>query len=368
MEYTKQNFIDGQILNAEQLNHIEEGILALVDAVKALENSGSTGTTSSPIKYVESTDTSNLLNLRDFESGTYVLYGKFHPFSGSTASISFSNALLVNIITKTAGTHVQVFYPVNNCVQFLSITDDSYERTNIYLNDLLTAVGTLSNLTTTDKTSLVSAINELKTYVDDTVSLEYAQSIFAPAGYGLGGRAVSIDSLNNAKEFGLYISNKDAPSDADWTCLAMPDTSGNIAQIASRCVAEQVFYATRASMSGTWGEWELLNPYMAVGTEYKTTEKYKGKPVYKKLIEYTNTETIGSDGTITNIAIPHGISNFGELVSITAKQKDSVLPYLTSSGKLAVVSTVSANSIFVDTNASWTSRKWEFEVAYTKAN
>ena len=157
MEYTRQNFKNGQVLSAEHLEHIEDGILSLLDAI----TEGGTENVDSPIKYVESTDEDNLLNLRDFESGTYVLYGKFHPFSGSTASITFGNALLVNIITKTTGTHVQVFYPVNNCVQFLEITDDSYERTNVYLNDMLAGIGTLSNLATTSKTSLVDAINEL---------------------------------------------------------------------------------------------------------------------------------------------------------------------------------------------------------------
>lgn len=138
MPYTRQNFVNGNVLDAKHLIALEDAILELQEAISNTDSS-----TGSGIKYVESTDTANLLNLRDFESGTYILYGKFHPYSGSTASISFSNALLVNIITKTAGTHVQVFYPVNNCVQFLNITDDSYERTNVYLNDLLTSVNTL---------------------------------------------------------------------------------------------------------------------------------------------------------------------------------------------------------------------------------
>lgn len=149
MAYTKQNFKNGQTLTAEQLTYIEDGIVALNEAIELLknDNEGSTETTDSPIKYVESSD-DNLLNLRDFESGTYVLYGRFRAYNGSTATISFASALLVNIVTKTAGTHVQVFYPVNNCVQFLDITDNSYKRTNVYLNDLLASVEALSRAAT----------------------------------------------------------------------------------------------------------------------------------------------------------------------------------------------------------------------------
>ena len=81
------------------------------------------------------------VNLRDLDSGCYVLYGKFRPFAGSTTGLSFSSDLMVNIIKKTSLTSVQVFYPVNNCVQFLAITDDTYERTNVYLNELDAKIG-----------------------------------------------------------------------------------------------------------------------------------------------------------------------------------------------------------------------------------
>lgn len=35
-----------------------------------------------------------------------------------------------------------------------------------------------------------------------------------------------------------------------------------------------------------WGEWEWVNPPMAPGVEYRTTERYNGKPVYVKLIDF----------------------------------------------------------------------------------
>ena len=153
MEYTKQEFKDGQVLKAEQLNNMENGIVNIIETINIMNSEGSSD---SPIIYIESLDTSNLVNLRDLESGTYVLKGYFHPFNGSTASITFSSALLVNIITKTAGTHVQVFYPVNNCVQFLSITDDSYERTNVYLNDLVS--NTLPTVTTANNGAFMQVV------------------------------------------------------------------------------------------------------------------------------------------------------------------------------------------------------------------
>lgn len=119
------------------------------------------------------------VNLRDLASGCYVLYGKFRPFAGSTTGLSFSSDLMVNIIKKTSLTSVQVFYPVNNCVQFLAITDDTYERTNVYLNEIQEHIGTIDDLTTTEKTSLVGAINELdaeigsiETALDEIIAIQ----------------------------------------------------------------------------------------------------------------------------------------------------------------------------------------------------
>lgn len=120
------------------------------------------------ITFIKSTDTANPVVLRDLASGTYVLYGRYIPYTGSTRNLTFSSNLLVNIIKSSSMSHVQVFYPANNVVQFLNITDSTYERTDIKLNDLNTtvatldtSVGTLSDLATTEKSSLVAAINEV---------------------------------------------------------------------------------------------------------------------------------------------------------------------------------------------------------------
>lgn len=46
--------------------------------------------------------------------------------------------------------------------------------------------------------------------------------------------------------------------------------------------------AIRCSEDGgvTWSAWEYVNPPMALGVEYRTTERYNGKPVYAKLFDY----------------------------------------------------------------------------------
>lgn len=87
------------------------------------------------VKYVES-DSSNPVYLREMESGTYILYGKFKPFNGSTGTFTFSTGMLVSIQKATAMTYVQVFYSKNNTIQYLEITDEAYTRKDAKLVDM----------------------------------------------------------------------------------------------------------------------------------------------------------------------------------------------------------------------------------------
>lgn len=88
---------------------------------------------------IESLNFDNMINLRDIDSGSYILYGKFKPHSGSDTTITFGSNLLANILKESSISQVQVFYPNKNCIQYLKITDNSYERSDVYLSDLAVA-------------------------------------------------------------------------------------------------------------------------------------------------------------------------------------------------------------------------------------
>ncbi len=108
--------------------------------IRRIQGSGG----SSPIKYVESLDSENPLYLRDLESGTYILYGKFRPFNGSTSSCTFSTGMLVSVIRNTSISYLQIFYSKNNTIQYCEITDDTYERKDAKLINMEST----ANLTT----------------------------------------------------------------------------------------------------------------------------------------------------------------------------------------------------------------------------
>ena len=129
--------------------------------------------TETGIKRVESLDTTTpggLVNLRDLETGLYVLYGYFSPYANSDMSMTFDNTMVV-VSRKNAGSHFLVFTGLNSKVNFLEILVDesqpgghTYTRTDLVMLDmhnLIAKVGDLAGLTTEDKSSIVAAINEV---------------------------------------------------------------------------------------------------------------------------------------------------------------------------------------------------------------
>lgn len=194
MAYEKQTFVDrvvdgngnvlvkGTTLKAAHLKHMEDGIAA---AMEAAEAAGATDeqvqaaveaylaenpVAGCPIKYVESMDTSNLVNLRDLETSPYVLYGYFSPYANSDISLTFDNTIVV-VSRKSDGSHLLVFTGLNSKLNFLEIlVDDTAEkgftftRTDFNLLDmhaLISKVGSLEELATQDKSSIVAALNEV---------------------------------------------------------------------------------------------------------------------------------------------------------------------------------------------------------------
>ncbi len=112
-------------------------------AQQALDAAGNGGTGGDcNIQRIESLDETNLKNLRDLDSGTYILYGYFNPFSGSPDSITIDNCFAA-AVHLNAGSHVMVYNPRNfkiECYEILGNADEgySYTRDVISMLDLRT--------------------------------------------------------------------------------------------------------------------------------------------------------------------------------------------------------------------------------------
>lgn len=94
------------------------------------------------IKRVESLDKENLVQLRDLETGPYILHGWFSPFPNSDISMTFDNTITI-VARKDAGSHLFVLTGLNSKINFLEILVDetnekgfTFTRTDFVLTDL----------------------------------------------------------------------------------------------------------------------------------------------------------------------------------------------------------------------------------------
>lgn len=113
--------------------------------LSVIVNPGSGSPAECGVTYIESLDLANPAVLRELDSGSYVLYGKFKAYSGDDTIIVFESKLNANIVKSTDCSSIMIFNPVNSKVECLTIYDDRYERTDVALQDVVAHIGQLKN-------------------------------------------------------------------------------------------------------------------------------------------------------------------------------------------------------------------------------
>ena len=184
----------------------------------------------------------------------------------------------------------------------------------------------------------------------------------APDGFGLGTGAVPIDDYNNAVNNGWYRGGTNYPSKINNAVYGMVrvDSVGQIkfqtfyaGETGNAMISPFMAIRKSGDYGATWSEWEYVNPPMQLGVEYRTTERYRGKPVYQKLIDFgalpnktqksvsifaqgeTNTMECGIDVKL--------ISNENQAY----KQLDDVTVQVLQNGKVTLKTTYDESSVIV---------------------
>lgn len=114
----------------------------------------------------------------------------------------------------------------------------------------------------------------------------------APGGFGLGNDEVlyNVDA-NECLNNGWYAPGKNTPVEGIWIVRAdaayeyVRQTAYAICN--SNAVPDYVV-CRRNFSKNKWYPWEWVNPPMTLGAEYRTTERFQGKPVYVKTINMGN--------------------------------------------------------------------------------
>lgn len=145
----------------------------------------------------------------------------------------------------------------------------------------------------------------------------------APDGFGLGSNSKMLtpsDNLDTLMKSGWYqYSTSNAPQGSLPTALAGYAALILVSAAGNTCVQE-AFDPTDSSLHGTvlrrtvYGlgsgakiyPWEWINPPMQTGAEYRTTERFWGKPVYYKIVDC---------GQIAdNKQVEHGVANMRDCI------------------------------------------------------
>lgn len=142
----------------------------------------------------------------------------------------------------------------------------------------------------------------------------------APDGFGLGSSATlltSADNLDALMKSGWFQYDRNNPPQGTLpTALATYATLVRVSVAGNTCVQE-AYDPTDSNLHGTvlrrtvYGlgagakiyPWEWVNPPMILGVEYRTTERYLGKPVYVRLVNF------GALGNATTKSVDVAVEN-----------------------------------------------------------
>lgn len=158
----------------------------------------------------------------------------------------------------------------------------------------------------------------------------------APDGFGLGidyGGNVPGGDINNATKNGWYSlagTELNAPTVDDGVqsvtgaMLFVQSSRSDRSKVQWMTIGNAGFfgYTLRRYYNPTsteWSSWEWINPPMQTGVEYRTTERWNGKPVYAKLIDF------GSLPNISRKTISHNIQNVQSIVDIAATASNGAI-------------------------------------------
>ena len=169
-------------------------------------------------------------------------------------------------------------------------------------------------------------------------SVAAALSNKAPAGFGFGDAVQSIETTSAEESYETFCAKVDAVLDGmpDRTAklvLAYPPAvygkasttisllykgEANYAVLSNIGSADTALCGWRmirlkksSSEPSAWQPFEWEHPPMQLGVEYRTVERYDGKPVYAKAINF------GQAPNATYKEVSHGIEDFSQLVSYT---------------------------------------------------
>lgn len=185
--------------------------------------------------------------------------------------------------------------------------------------------GGVSGITAAD----VGAVPSTLPYLTNQSVLEWARSLKCSGWAGTEPSTLDMPPNPNTSNHAIATANVAVPN--GWIELRLN-------YVLTGCVAVRVF-------NYSWGEWEWVNPPMVAGVEYRTTERYNGKPVYIKTVNMGKLLASG-DKFVSNV-----IDYFSDIVDYNVMATNGSLtlkitPYFNKSNNTLVVECTTDRSAY----------------------
>ena len=189
----------------------------------------------------------------------------------------------------------------------------------------------------------------------------------APDGFGLGGAIVyapknsdGVSDTNLINATGFYLAFANAVNSGWNYVFHMQYPSDAALQFSS--YVNDTTYSIRKKIFGVWQPWEWINPPMLLGVEHRTTERYLGKPVYVKAINF------GALPNATTKSVSHSASNVDVCIratgSITSGDKRSI-PFADINGRVDIFG--DSGQVTIKTDYNYSSLSAHATIWYTKS-
>lgn len=201
----------------------------------------------------------------------------------------------------------------------------------------------------------------------------------ASAGYGFGESAISLKSsrveddaeletllqsiygsMNGATAKLVYWSGYPSATSHGWFGILSKssDNNGSIKAWSANLTGSLIF---KVKFSGTWQPLEWENPPMDENVEYRTTERYQGKPVYAKCI------SIGMLPSNAETTTPHGISNSKNFVAVWGHSGRYYFPTQWNDDSIGTINIyATSTNVYVRTTEAWDNYAAYVTIKYTK--
>lgn len=198
----------------------------------------------------------------------------------------------------------------------------------------------------------------------------------APGGYGYGEtiQRIGHDNITDAEFVELLeakLSTMDYNSAAQVTWVDHPLISGTTfvgtlwkSGGGEYAVLTGSSYSSlsliRVKQNNVWQPFEWVNPPMDLGVEYRTTERYLGKPVYVKAVDFgalpnatTKTVTWAASGEVLAVLSVEATGSQGDPVGLGASLSGTEL-------------TATKTTLYVKSSGDYSSNTAVFRLKYTK--